>query len=246
MAHQIFDRGYIFNMNYLPLENRINEAIGVREKGNLRKSRFLFESILKDINKLLQKDPSKELKNIYATAMGEYVIQHRLEAGALYRNALELGEDLLKYDRENKLNNPLSIRAVSNTLLNLGAFEKAEEYLRQLLPLYEENSAQIGDTKAHISYCYFRTGRVNEASKLVDEAIEDIKENSAKKKYFSVWLSHALLVKSLILNSEKKVKEALEYAKESLKVAEKGGIKVRINQSKEVIDYLQNKLRGDN
>lgn len=233
-------------MTLQKLGDRVNEAVGVREKGNLRKSRFLFESVLKDINKLLQKDPSKELKNIYATAMGEYVIQHRLEAGALYRKALKLGEDLLKYDRENKLNNPLSIRAVSNTLLNLGVFEKAEKYLRQLLPLYEENSAQIGDTKAHISYCYFRTGRVNEASKLVDEAIEDIKENSAKKKYFSVWLSHALLVKSLILNSEKKVKEALEYAKESLKVAEKGGIKVRINQSKEVIDYLQDKLRGDN
>ena len=233
-------------MNIKRLENRIDEAINIREKGNLEKSRLLFESIIKDINKLLQKDSSKELKNIYATAMGEYVIQHRLEGGALYRKALKLGEDLLKYDRENKLNNPLSIRAVSNTLLNLGAFEKAEEYLRQLVPLYEGNSAQIGDTKAHISYCYFRTGRVNGANKLVDEAIEDIKENSAKKKYFSVWLSHALLVKSLILNSEKKVKEALEYAKESLKVAEKGRIKVRSNQSKDVIDYLQKELRGNN
>jgi len=59
-------------------------------------------------------------------------------------------------------------------------------------------------------------------------------------------LSHALLVKSLILNSEKKVKEALEYAKESLKVAEKGRIKVRSNQSKDVIDYLQKELRGNN
>ena len=78
-------------MNYRVLEERIKKAIDIREEGKLGKSRTFFESLILDIKKLLTKDPSPKLKNIYATAMGEYVIQHRLEARQLNHESLNLG-----------------------------------------------------------------------------------------------------------------------------------------------------------
>ncbi len=82
-------------MNIQILEKRINQAIDIRESGSLKKSRILFERIIKDIRKLLRKNSSKKLKYIYATAMGQYIIQHRLEAGEMFKKALELGRELL-------------------------------------------------------------------------------------------------------------------------------------------------------
>lgn len=231
-------------MSFYNLKKQINNAVELREKGNLNKSRLIFEFIIKDINKFLLKDSSKELKYIYATVMGEYVIQYRLEAEDLYRKALRLGEELLEYDKMNNIKNPLSIRAVSNILLSLGQYERAGEYLELLLPLYKGSLAQIGDTKAHISYCYFRNGRLDEAQRLINNAIRDIKKDMAKKQYVPTWLSHAFLVKSLILNSQGQIKEAIKYAKNSLEVAEKGKVKARVKQSKEIIEYLNKKMNS--
>jgi len=42
-------------MNYKTIEQRIKEAIDTREKGELTKSRRLFEAVLKDIEKKLQR-----------------------------------------------------------------------------------------------------------------------------------------------------------------------------------------------
>lgn len=233
-------------MDFNNLKRRVNSAIDTREKGNLTRSRHLFESIIKDVNRLLRKNSSKELKDIYVTAMGEYIIQYRLEAGQICKKALQLGGELLKYDKLNDINNPLSVRAVSNTLLNQGQYEKAEEYLKQLLPLYEGNSAQIGDTKAHISYCYLRCGYLNEAYRLINQAIIDIKENSANKKHIPTWLSHAFLVKSLILNSQGNIKEAIKYANNALEIAEKGKVKARVDQSRGFIEYLNKRIKEKN
>jgi len=223
------------------LEERINNAIDVRESGELKKSRPLFESILKDVNILLQKDSSKELKNIYTTAMGQYVIQYRLEAGQFYKSALDLGRELYKYDKMNKIGNSLSIRAVSNTLINIGSFEQAEAYLRELIPLFENNSAQKGDTKAHLALCLLRQSKLGEAKKLMEEAIEGINKNTAKKKkeFIATWLSHALIVKSLILNADNNRDGAMDSAKESLRVSKREKRVFRIAQAKELIRFLK-------
>ena len=223
------------------LEERINEAIDVRERGELERSRPLFESIIRDIKKQLQDDSSWILKNIYATAMGQYVIQHRLEAGKLYERALDLGRELYEYDKSNNLRNPLSVRSVSNSLVNLGFFEQAEIYLQELIPFFENNSAQKGDTKAHLALCLLRQGKLNDAKKLIDESIGEIKENTAKKKkeFIATWLSHALLVKSLILNANSNYEGAMISAKEALEVAKKENRTFRIVQSEELINFLK-------
>ncbi len=225
------------------LEKRINEAIDIRENGDLVKSRSLFEKILEDIQKLLLQDSSKKLKNIYVTAMGEYVIQYRLEAAESYKEALKLGKQLLKYDRKYKVGNPLSIRSVSNTLIDLGAYEQAEKFLKDLIPLYEADSAKLGDTKAHLAYCLFRTARIEKSYKLVNEAIKDIKLNTAKDKYVSNRLSRSLNFKALVLNAKGEVNEALKIAQEAFSIAKENNNVFRINQTREIIDYLVSKSK---
>lgn len=228
-------------MNHQIIRKRIKHAIATREKGKLNKSRRLFVAILKDLDKLLQKDSSKHLKSIYATAMGEYVIQYRLEAARLYDKALELGKNLLDFDRKNKIGNPLSIRAVSNTLLDKRRFEEAEAYLRQLVPIYKENSGRQGDIKAHLAYCLFRIGKVGEAAKLIDGAIKDIEKNTAKEEYFSIWQPHALMVKALIANANGKIDEALKIVRKALEIAKTDNRVYRIKQAQELIDFFKKK-----
>lgn len=230
-------------MIYKTIEKRIKQAIDTREKGELSKSRRLFESLLKDIEKQLHKDSSKKLKYIYATAMGEYVIQYRLEARQLQHEALDLGRKLLEYDRKHKLNNPLSIRSVSNTLLNIGGYEEAEDYVKTIVRLYRNNSGRQGDSEAHLAYVYLRTSRIKEAEVLIGRAIDNIKRNTGDEPYISIWLSHALMVKSLIYNANGKLIEAIESAKEALKVAKTDNRVFRIKQAQELIDFLQKKIK---
>lgn len=226
-------------MNYSQFHEQIKEAIRIREEGRLLESRPLFEKLVNKLKTRISQKSSAELKYIYATAMGEYIIQYRLEAGAVYREALKLGKDLLKYDNDNKINNPLSIRSVSNTLLNLGAYEEAEPLLREIIPLYENNSSRQGDTKAHLAYCLFRSGKVEQAAYLIENAIPLIQENSAKEDELAVWHSHALIVKSLILNALNNKKEAIQAVSLALDIAEKGKKPIRITQAKHVLAFLQ-------
>ncbi len=226
-------------MSYGVLEERIKKAIDIREEGALKKSRPLFESLIFDIKKLLAKDSSPRLKNIYATAMGEFVIQHRLEARQLNHEALDLGRKLLEYDRRYKLDNPLSIRSVSNTLLNIGGYEEAEDYVKEIIKLYQNNSGRQGDSEAHLAYVYLRTNRIKEAEELISRAIDHIKRNTAEEPYVSIWLSHALMVKSLISNAKGKPIEALAAAEEALKVAKKDNRVFRIKQAKELVNFLK-------
>lgn len=228
-------------MSYGALEERIKKAIDIREEGKLKESRPLFESLILDIKKLFAKDSSQKLKNIYATATGEYVIQYRLESRQLQHEALDLGRKLLEYDRRHKLNNPLSIRSVSNTLLNIGGYEEAEDYLKRIIKLYRNNSGRQGDSEAHLAYVYLRTARIKEAEVLIGRAINNIKRNTGDEPYISIWLSHALAVKSLIYNANGKPKKAIESAMESLKVAKKDNRVFRVKQAQELIKYLESK-----
>jgi len=230
-------------MIYKTIEKRIKQAIDTRERGELSKSRRLFESLLKDLEKQLHKDSTKKLKYIYATAMGEYVIQYRLESRQLNHEALDLGRKLLEYDRRHKLDNPLSLRSVSNTLLNIGGYEEAEDYVKRIIKLYRNNSGRQGDSEAHLAYVCLRTNRTKEAEELIGRAINNIKKNTGDELYISIWLSHALMVKSLIYNTKGKLIEAIETAKEALKVAKTDNRVFRIKQAQELIDFLKKKLK---
>ena len=225
-------------MNLKKIESRIKDAINVREEGNLEKSRELFEEIISDLKRLLRTNSPQNLKYLYATAVGEYIIQYRLEAHRLKEEALRLGKQLLNYDKKHRLDNPLSIRSVTNTLLNLGMYEEAEEYFNQLISLYKDNSGRQGDSKAHLAYIYLRTNRLKKAKVLIEDAVGAIKRNTAKESYISIWLPHALMVKSLIFNAEGKTKDALKFAKEALEVAEKDNRVFRIKQAQQLINYL--------
>ncbi|MCK4588592.1 hypothetical protein KAT60_02125 [Candidatus Woesebacteria bacterium] len=225
-------------MDLKKVEFKIKDAIDAREEGKLEKSRELFEEIISDLKRSLRTNSPQDLKYLYATAVGEYVIQYRLEARRLKEEALRLGKQLLNYDKKHKLDNPLSIRSVTNTLLNLGMYEEAEEYSKQLISLYKDNSGRQGDSKAHLAYIYLRTIRLKKAKVLIEDAIDAIKRNTAKEPYVSIWLPHALMVKSLIFNTEGKTKDALKFAKEALEIAEKDNRVFRIKQAQQLVNYL--------
>jgi len=82
---------------------------------------------------------------------------------------------------------------------------------------------------------------LGEAKKLMEEAIEGINKNTAKKKkeFIATWLSHALIVKSLILNADNNRDGAMDSAKESLRVSKREKRVFRIAQAKELIRFLK-------
>lgn len=225
-------------MNCQKLRDKLKTAIDLREQGKLDNSRVLFEKIIEETEAILKKDGTKEAKYLYLEVMGEYVIQIRLEAQKKLMEALELGRSLLSFDKRNNINHPLSIRSVSNTLINLEKFEEAIPYLKKLIKLYRDSSAQAGDTRGHLARCLLRIGKLSEAKKAIDKSIEEIEKNSAKIDDTSAWFSHALMVKALVLNAESKKREALSFAKKALRIAEKGKKAFRIDQAKTLIEQL--------
>ena len=226
------------------LEKALKLAIATRESGNLVKSRASFEGIITKVKKLLKKDTSIALKDFYVTLMGEFVIQYRLEAGSGYLKALGLAKDLLAYDRTNGIGNPLSFRSVSNTLMNIGDFEGAEEYLKELVDVTQNDPYKQGDAMSHLSLCLFRTGRIQEGEVLVDRAIRQILESEITDEFIEIHYTHSLMVKALILNAKGKTQEALKLAREALFISKKNKLTFRIKQATNLLDILQKRTKA--
>jgi len=218
---------------------RLETAIELRETGQLTLSRREFESLIAELEPTLKNSTNKTDKFFYATLMGEYVIQHRLEGKALFNKALELGKQLLDYDEKNAISNPLSIRSVSNTLIDLGNYESAILYLTKLLPLYTENSALYGDTLAHIARCHYSSGNIKDAEEFIERAIKEIETNSANVQDTTAWFSHALLLKALILSRNNDKDTALQLANQALQVAQSKNKVMRIKQAQMIIDHIR-------
>jgi tetratricopeptide (TPR) repeat protein len=231
-------------MNLQSLESELKKAIAVRESGKLSDSRVLFESLLEKTKKLLGKNSSKDLKYFYLTLMGEYVIQYRLEGVSSFAKGLEIGKEILAYDEENKVGNPLSLRSVSHTLQNMGSFEEAEPYFRRLVDLTGSDLFKQGEELAHLSLCVFRQGRLDEAEETIERAIEQISKNSSGREYPNVPYSRALTVKALILNAKGEPKRALKLTQESLSIAKKDKLVFRIKQAEKLIKFFQTKIKA--
>ncbi len=211
----------------------LQAAIKLREEGNLAESSSQFVSLLKQVG---QSDP------IYTTLMAEYIIQLRLEAKNKLDEALRLAQNTLAYDREHKINNPLSLRSLSHVLTDLGGFELAEPLLRQICTQYTgNNSLRLGEAQAHLSLNLLRTGKVSEASGLIDQAIQNIRANNTKESYIEVRESYALIVKSLIEYAQGNLTQALQDAEEALIVATRGQATFRIKQAQELLKLFTSK-----
>jgi len=225
-------------MGYKKLKGKLNKAVKLREEGHLDKSRKVFEELMGEIESLLEKDSSKELKKLYAECWGGYVIQYRLEGKRSHFEALELGKKLLEYDKKHKLNHPLSVRSISNTLIDMRLYEQAVPYLKKLIKLYKGDIALVGDTKVHLAYCLFRMGKFEEAENLVEEGSGKIKLGSKTGKNNTHYIA-GLMLKAMIINTNGDSKRAKNMAKEAYQISKQEKIATRISQTKILLDSLK-------
>jgi len=226
-------------MNINQLKKKLDKAIYAREKGQLTESRILFECLVKLIKEKINGKPSKAVNFIYITIMAENIIQLRLEGQQKLRQALKLGQELLNYDKKYKINNPLSIRSVSNILADLGKYEMAKPFFKQMIQMYQNNSLRMGEAQAHLAYSFLRTGRAKEANNLITLALKNIKANTAEEKYQEVRESYALIVQSLIYKTMGKIKDGKKIAKQALVIAQAGHATHRIRQAKENLSSFE-------
>jgi len=84
-----------------------------------------------------------------------------------------------------------------------------------------------------------RIGKLEEASKLIRLAINNIRKNTSKESYIEVRESYAIMIKAILLRTRGEEAEAKKYAYEALEIAKKGGAVFRIKQAKEVIKLFQ-------
>jgi tetratricopeptide (TPR) repeat protein len=212
-------------------------AVTAREQGDVKKSAQLFSKLLPELE-ILKNSPNLSDRQIYSQIMGEIIIQYRHEAKASLAKALGLAHSLYFSTPQD----PNVIRGLSNTLMNLEAYEIAEKYLRHMLEfLPKTDSAWIGDTQAHLSRCLFRTNKIDQAKTLIDSALVNIDCNSGNSPVLNiaVWKSHALMVKALILNSQHHQNEAIVLAKEANDLAKKEKLKIRTEESQQLLDFLK-------
>lgn len=223
---------------------KLKEAIETREHGNTEISQKMFADILNDAESLKQSNQAED-QRAYIQIMAEYVIQLRHEGNKSYIKALSVARDLYAFNKSNNLKNPRAVRAVSNTLMNLEAYEVAFDYLKELIEITpKEDSARLGDVMAHFARCNFRMGKISEAEKILDEALKNLDKNSGKSSSLEIaaWKSHALVVKAIILNSKGDIKEALSELQIALEIAQKENVIPRIIEITEVIKYLKSKI----
>lgn len=231
-------------MNLQNLESDLKKAIDVRESGNLSHSRILLESLVKETKKLVKDSSPRNLKNFYVTLMGEYVIQFRLEGKGKLAEALKLGQEVYKFNQDEGLKNFLGPRSVAHTLQDLGDFEGAEVFSRELIELVNGNPFRQGDEMAHLALGLLRMGRIKEAQELIEKSLKQISEYSRGERYSGVTYSAALMIKALILNAGGNSKEALNLVREALTIAKKDKLHFRIFQAEKLIKFLSSGTRG--
>jgi len=231
-------------MDVNQLLEKTKNAIRLREGGKLDLSRKLFSEIVTEAEVLSKSHDKKEL-DAYIYIMSEWVIQLRHEGKRYYLKALEKARNVYNFSKLNKINNPRAVRGISNTLMNLEAYEVAEDYLEEMLNLIPEtDSARRGDIMTHLARCYFRTGQISLAEKELGKAIGNIDKNigGSSALEIAVWKSHALIVKTLLLNSKGKFKEALKESQNAFKIAEKENAILRMKEATEIINFLKSKI----
>lgn len=228
-------------MNLEDLKLELQKAIDVREGGDLKSSRKLFDDLVAKVKKLLAHNSSRDFKYFYVTLMGEYVIQYRLEGKRKLAEAFELGQDIYKFNQDEDLKNFLGPRSVAHTLQDLGDFEDAEVFSRELISIAKDNPFRQGDEMGHLALGLFRTGKIKEAKGMIEKALKQMSEYGKSERYPSVPYSSALIVKALILNAEKSFKDALGVAKEALALAKKDKLHFRIIQAEKLVEYLSSR-----
>lgn len=208
------------------LNQDLQSAIKLREEGKLLESGRSFATLLNQIKK---SDP------LYTTLVAEYIIQLRLEAASTLGRALTLAQETFTSDQHHKINNPMSYRSVSHVLTELGGYELAEPILRQICTMYPHNSLRLGESQAHLAHTLLRTGKITEARSLIDQALENIRENSAHEDYLEVREAHALITYSLILSALGDRSGAKAMAQQALAIAKQGQAVFRIQQAEELL-----------
>ena len=219
----------------LPLE--IRSAVQRRERGDLKSARKIFENVLRKAEEL-KKSPDIDDQDAYIGIMGEWIIQLRHEGKRKLEEALDVAISVYEYNQKHQRDNPNALRGVSNTNIDLENYEIATGYLKETIALLpESDSARKGEAMSHLAKCLFRTGKVDNAEKVIEESLRLIDQNTAgmKPMFIAVWKSHALKVKALILNSEGRHKEAMLLAKRSLAFAQKFRLAIRTREAEEAI-----------
>lgn len=205
----------------IDLNAKLEEVIRIREQGDLVKSRTAFDSLLKQVGRD---------HRLYARVTGEFVIQLRLEAKRQLEQALSLGRELPE--------DPTSVRAISHTLIDLGYFESAVPLLQQLSQNYLDNSLRLGEVQSHLAYAYLRTGRSSEALVLVESALKNIEDNTAREKYVEVRRSHTLIVRALINSQLDNRDLAIADIRQAISIAKQGQAVYRLSQAEEILRGL--------
>ena len=176
--------------------------------------------------------------------MGQWVIQQRLEGKKALTDALALAQKIYALDTAN----PVGLRGLSNTLMNLENYESAQGYLRQALTkIPPSNPARLGDVQAHLARCLFRTGKPSQALSLVEQALTniakgvDLEIETNPDLVVSVAKTDALLVKALVLNSRGRTSESLLLCQSAKKIAKQYQLAFRLQEIRPFIEYLKNK-----
>ncbi len=223
------------------LLSKTKTAVRLRESGDIKKSGKLFAEISANLKTLKSSSDSQD-QDAYIQIIGEIVIQYRHEGKNSYLQALNLARSVYQYAKQKVRKNPVAVRAVSNTLMDLESYELAEKYLREMLSLIpSEETAKLGDTQAHLAKCLYRTSKIDEAEKQIEQALFkiDMNNGSSSKMHIVVWKSYALCVKALILNSKGQIKEAIKEAEQAHQLAKKEHLAMRIEEAKQILEYLR-------
>lgn len=225
-------------MNNKQLKQVLDQAIELREAGNLSESKLLFDQLNQKVSIKQLKHKDRKEAELTVEIITESIIQRRLEGQHKYQATLAVAKQLLELDKKQKLNNPYTYLAISSTLMDSNMFEQALPHLEQYRNASEGNSTRQGDALSHQALCLLRTGKPNEGLSLIEKAHKLINQNTADIPHLPVYQSRALITESLIQYALGQRKKAKDSANQALQVANSGKYRFRQRQAKDLVELL--------
>lgn len=164
---------------------------------------------------------------------------HRLIALRASLKGVEMAEASRKIAIDKKTKEVNTTRALMSTTGLAGEYERACKYAEGYLKI-QESPAPRGDVEASLARFLLRTGKLDEAYKMIEKALSDLAEGWDEESFphKAIWKSGALLTKALILYNMEDSGQARQLAREALEIAKEHKLKTRKLEAERFLDFL--------
>ena len=230
LAVKIFKKNRLsFCYNYCVNAELIEHAKKLMEEGWKAREALDFDTAEKLLTRAKETFTAEEDWFNLTEALNHLAYTKKLRGATYINEGFEIAQESINLARKYKVNLPSPLRAALSLANAIGNFELEIKYCQEAVALMKASMFKA-DLMSHLALCLLRTGKVDEAEKIVVEAEELFKKNweEEREPHRSIWKCKMLRTKGLILYNKGNLAAAKKLGEEAKQLAVEKDLKVRI------------------